>query len=177
MKAMKKLGHMVALAGFLAVGSANAAPTVKASWGIHDDPAEHASVSFLPSAGLFDHVFTFNLTGWNDLVSIAVTNDFSKYNINGASLQFWKETSIDGNYTNDLSLGSFSFDSIAVGADFGNIGPGNYYYEIKGSVVGLKGGTYTVDSYITAVPEPETYAMLLVGLGLVGCTLRSKRNR
>lgn len=177
MKAMKKLGHIVAMAGLLAAGSANAAPTVQANWGIHDDPAEHASISLPKGAGTFDHVFTFSLTGWNDLVSIAVTNDFLKYNIDNASLQFWKETSIDGNYTNDLSLGSFSFDSTAVGADFGNIGPGNYYYEIKGSVIGSKGGTYTVDSYVTAVPEPETYAMLLAGLGLVGFTLRGKRNR
>ncbi len=167
--------ELLAAAALMASSVTHAAPTVKANWGIHDDPAEHASVAFLPNTGSFDHVFTFNLTGWNDLVSIAVTNDFSKYNINGASLQFWKETSIDGNYTNDLSLGSFSFDSTSVGADFGNLGPGSYYYEIKGTVVGLKCGTYTVDSYISAVPEPETYAMLLAGLGLIGFSARHRK--
>ncbi|MDP1934865.1 MAG: FxDxF family PEP-CTERM protein, partial [Nitrosomonas sp.] len=29
---------------------------------------------------------------------------------------------------------------------------------------------------ISAVPEPETYAMLLAGLGLVGFTVRRKKN-
>ena len=56
--------------------------------------------------------------------------------------------------------------------DFGNLGPGNYYYEITGTVLGLKGVSYTVDSYISPVPEPETYAMLLAGLGMVGFSVR-----
>ena len=174
MKNTFKLGILAAVA-LIASSVAHAAPTVKANWGIHDDPAEHASVSFLPNTGSFDHVFTFNLTGWNDLVSIAVTNDFSKYNINNASLHFWKETTVDGNYTNDLSLGSFLFDSTSVGAEFVNLGPGNSYYQILGTVVGSKGGTYTVDSYISAVPEPETYAMLLAGLGLISFSVRRRK--
>ncbi|MBK7493473.1 PEP-CTERM sorting domain-containing protein [Nitrosomonas oligotropha] len=28
---------------------------------------------------------------------------------------------------------------------------------------------------VSAVPEPETYAMLLIGLGLVGFSLRNKK--
>ncbi|PTQ80123.1 FxDxF family PEP-CTERM protein [Nitrosomonas ureae] len=153
----------------------HAAPNVMGNWGVHDDPVEHASVLLGVGAGSFDHVFTFNLANWNGLVSIAVTNDFGKFNINGSSLQLWKETSADGNYTNDTSLGSFAFDSSSVGMDFGNLGPGNYYYEVTGTVLGLKGGSYTVDSYISPVPEPETYAMLLAGLGMIGFSVRRRR--
>lgn len=37
----------------------------------------------------------------------------------------------------------------------------------------------TTDSawYISPVPEPETYAMLLIGLGLVGFTLRNQKSK
>lgn len=166
---------LLAAAILMASGVTHAAPTVMGNWGTHDDPVEHASVLLGKNTGSFDHVFTFNLGSWNDLVSIAVTNDFGKFNIDGGSLRLWKETSVDGNYTNDLSLGSFAFDSLSVGADFGNMRPGNYYYEITGTVIGTKGGSYTVDSYITPVPEPETYAMLLAGLGLIGCSLRRRQ--
>lgn len=46
-----------------------------------------------------------------------------------------------------------------------------YYFKLSGS--NLDGG-YTI--HIAAVPEPETYAMLLVGLGLMGSIAR-RRNR
>ncbi|MBY0474953.1 MAG: FxDxF family PEP-CTERM protein [Nitrosomonas sp.] len=166
---------LLAAAILMASGVSNAAPTVMGNWGIHDDPVEHASVLLGSGAGSFDHIFTFNLPNRNDVVSIAVTNDFGKFNINGAALQLWKETSVDGNYTNDTSVGSFAFDSSSVGMDFGKLGPGNYYYEVTGAVLGSKGGSYTLDSYISPVPEPETYAMLLAGLGMIGFSLRRRR--
>jgi hypothetical protein len=36
----------------------------------------------------------------------------------------------------------------------------------------------TVSAYteVTAVPEPETYAMMLAGLGLVGAVARRRKN-
>lgn len=166
---------LLAAAILMASGASHAAPTVMGNWGVHDDPVEHASVLLGSSAGSFDHIFTFNLLNRNDVVSIAVTNDFGKFNINGAALQLWEETSVDGNYTNDTSVGSFAFDSSSVGLDFGKLGPGNYYYEITGTVLGSKGGSYTLDSYISPVPEPETYAMLLAGLGMIGFSVRRRR--
>lgn len=41
----------------------------------------------------------------------------------------------------------------------------------------VQGTSFKPDSawYISPVPEPETYAMLLAGLGLLGFTLRNKR--
>ncbi len=166
---------LLAAAILMTSGVSNAAPTVMGNWGVHDDPVEHASVLLGSGAGSFDHIFTFNLSTRNDVVSIAVTNDFGKFNINGAALQLWKETSVDGNYTNDTSVESFAFDSSSVGMDFGKLEPGNYYYEITGTVLGSKGGSYILDSYISPVPEPETYAMLLAGLGMIGFSLRRRR--
>lgn len=41
----------------------------------------------------------------------------------------------------------------------------------------VQGTSYSPDSawYVSAVPEPETYAMLLAGLGLLGFSLRNKK--
>ena len=36
-------------------------------------------------------------------------------------------------------------------------------------------GTYTGGINVAAVPEPETYAMLLAGLGLIGFTARRRK--
>jgi len=40
---------------------------------------------------------------------------------------------------------------------------------------GGNGGVYA--GAIAAVPEPETYAMLLAGLGLMGAVVRRRSNR
>jgi hypothetical protein len=52
------------------------------------------------------------------------------------------------------------------------------------AVIQLTGGTETIGGqnissgfYIAAVPEPETYAILLAGLGLVGCLVRRRRKQ
>lgn len=39
----------------------------------------------------------------------------------------------------------------------------------------LTDGSFVVDNLVTAVPEPETYAMLLIGLGAVGAVARRRR--
>ncbi|MET0267769.1 MAG: FxDxF family PEP-CTERM protein [Duganella sp.] len=51
---------------------------------------------------------------------------------------------------------------------------GNYYLKVTGQVLGAQGGTYGGSMNITPVPEAETYAMLLAGLGLVGFVGRRK---
>jgi PEP-CTERM motif len=54
---------------------------------------------------------------------------------------------------------------------------GTYTLQIKGTVAGLSGGSYAGVLNIAnpvPVPEPETYAMLLAGLGLMGFMSRRK---
>lgn len=54
---------------------------------------------------------------------------------------------------------------------------GNYYLEVSGSVIGKNGGSYAADLNVAAVPEPETYAMLAAGLGLIGFASRRKAKK
>ena len=53
---------------------------------------------------------------------------------------------------------------------------GDWYYTISGEANGAKGGRYSfwVGTYAAPVPEPETYAMLLAGLGLMGTIARRR---
>lgn len=78
-------------------------------------------------------------------------------------------TGINDYLTNGVgSRDSWSLDSSWLVA-------GSYYLEVKGDVLGTNGGSYAVDLNVTAVPEAETYAMMLGGLGLVGFVARRRK--
>lgn len=54
---------------------------------------------------------------------------------------------------------------------------GTYTLQIKGTVSGAAGGSYAgLLNIAPPVPEPETYAMLLCGMGLLGFIAR-RRNK
>ena len=53
---------------------------------------------------------------------------------------------------------------------------GGHYLNITGVTSGSLGGAYS-GSIAAAVPEPETYAMLLAGLGLMGAVVRRRGMR
>ncbi|MDN5751821.1 MAG: FxDxF family PEP-CTERM protein [Nitrosospira sp.] len=52
-----------------------------------------------------------------------------------------------------------------------------YYLNIVGVTSGTDGGAYSGSIEITPVPEPESFAMLLAGLGLMGAVVRRRSNK
>lgn len=52
---------------------------------------------------------------------------------------------------------------------------GNYTLQIRGTVIGSSGGSYAGVLNVTPVPEAETYAMFLAGLGLLGFISRRRK--
>lgn len=55
---------------------------------------------------------------------------------------------------------------------------GNYFLAVSGRITGLEGGRYLGEAAFSAanpVPEPETWAMVFVGVGMVGFALRRQR--
>lgn len=91
----------------------------------------------------------------------------------------WGESIVHG--ANDVSLtntfengvsGSTSAHSVTL--EFNDLAPGWYAVYIGGTDHTSAGGVY--DLTVSAVPEPETYAMLLAGLGLVGWRMKKQHN-
>jgi len=92
----------------------------------------------------------------------------------GTLMQAWGTTV---NYSPTVSATTVVLNPLTLDA-------GTYTLQIKGTVAGLFGGSYAgvlniaspEVSNITPVPEPETYAMLLAGLGLMGFMARRRKN-
>ena len=51
-----------------------------------------------------------------------------------------------------------------------------YTLEIRGDLVGVAGGSYSGVLNVSPIPEPENYALLLAGLGLLAFATRRKAN-
>ena len=56
---------------------------------------------------------------------------------------------------------------------------GSYYFQVGGTVNGNGGGAYgtSLNIAVSAVPEAETYAMMIAGLGLLGVVARRKKSK
>jgi hypothetical protein len=115
-------------------------------------------------AGVFTDTITFqpSVTGWTNgsLVTIStgpVTNiDFTSASINGLT---------------------FAFNSTPGGGEYGFTLPGFLTGPLVLTVMGTAGAnaSYGGTLNVSAVPEPETWAMMLGGLGLVGFMARRRK--
>lgn len=176
---MMKL-KLVAVAAFAAValasGAAQATTTALGS-AVVGVPLSFGGL--VPAAGPFTDTFTFTLPA----------NGGSGYSVANFTL-------LPGAYNTILSTLSlfsnpdgipFNFDdslvgtsSIPGGASLSLVQAaqpaGSYYINVGGVANGTVGGIYTGAISVTAVPEPETYAMMLAGLAAVGFLARRRRN-
>jgi hypothetical protein len=130
------------------------------------------------TSGTIDHSLSFNIntnlyagSGVSDLPISLSFGSFTLEVLNISGLSAEIRDSGDNLYASFISNGDLDHLTLPTGSYFAT---GNYTLKIGGTVTGNSGGTYTVAAVTVAVPEPETYAMLLVGLGLVGYRLRQK---
>jgi hypothetical protein len=148
----------------------NAQATVT-DWGVHDELEVAAAITPI---GLFDDSYLFSLLGESNPFSTAVANNLTGVlGISGGTVTLYKELGAV-----DATVGSFAFDDQTgnISYDFGVLAGGDYYYSVTGTGTGTVGGFYTISSTVTPVPEPETLALMLAGLGVMG-TLMSRRRR
>jgi hypothetical protein len=58
-----------------------------------------------------------------------------------------------------------------------NLGAGDYYIKVSGNLVGSTAASFGGAVMLAPVPEPETYGMLLGGLGLLGFLARRRKSQ
>lgn len=124
-------------------------------------------------SGSFTHYYTFSLaslSGVNgradewDLRFLGISTALYSIGLSGGSLgSAW--------LTDSSPLNGFTF---------GNLGAGSYSLRVTGAVDGWSGGydgtIRAVSTVASAVPEPETYAMLALGLAGVGWVTRRRKS-
>lgn len=151
--------------------AALALPAFAAStdWGAHD--AVEVGNGFA-APGSFSDFFSFTLGGTTSLSAVAVANN----NTNALHIVQGTVSLYEDVTGPDQLIGSFKFNGKS-GDDahsFANLVAGSYYYLVNGKAVGQSGGVYSLTSAVAAVPEPESYALLLGGLAAIGLVVRRR---
>ncbi len=151
-----KLKYIAAAAAMVVSGSAFAAgPGPLGS--IDNTPI---SFSNIVAPGIFQDVYSFVLGNPGSLSGNAVAINFGPYNILGLTVTL-----------QDSSFAVIGSDSSpATGFTFSGLAAGSYALNVLGFATGETGGFYAGGfiAETAPIPEPETYALMLAGLGVVG---------
>jgi hypothetical protein len=181
---MKQLSVSPLKAVAFSVAMAAASMANAATYDIGTIPAGTTFSDYIevPRLGVFEDIFTFKLLGAG---AADVTRTIT-YTIDDA---FNQAVSGFNGLTRDLYSASTntvvawsSQDVMAQQYFYTGLTAGDYYFRVAGE--GWRASdniaipTYNAAVNITAapVPEPETYAMLLAGLGILGTVIRRRSN-
>jgi len=130
------------------------------------------------NAGKFTQTFSFTTSSTynpalEQLYVSGLTSSFSSLSLdvfaNGNTSGAISATTAAGNLTATFMDKKYAW----------NLAPSTTYTAIVSGTAKSKGSQFTLDgtylASIAAVPEPETYAMMLAGLGLLGFVARGKK--
>ena len=148
------------LALLFSMGMANATTTNLSDLTSYGDAGYSSPVITHLGVSSFTDIYNFTLPTLSDVGAGVANISFSvgskSYNIPNLTL-----TLKDGFNNIGTTLSS--------GATFGGLtlGGGSYSFMVAGTPVGT-GGKYVFNAVAAPVPEPQTWAMMLGGLGLIG---------
>lgn len=159
------------------------APLVTAGDGVGGFNAHFGDTFAASTVGnTFTDIFTFNIGTPFDAASSLTSSylntpqtkdllitGFSLYRYDPATMAILG-TAIAG--INETGFGSHPTDSWSLTA-YG-LSSGDYALKVDGKVLGAGGGAFGGDLTVSPVPEPQTWGMLLAGLGLLGVAARRK---
>jgi hypothetical protein len=121
----------------------------------------------------FTDYVNFDLDSSADVTSFIKSFDMSVFGFDLVGIDNFttglQKLGSGGGYTSVASFTSnpASFDDL--------LSPGAYRFSVAGTASGFFGGIYRGTLHVAAVPEADTWVMLLVGLGLVAYQLRRKQ--
>lgn len=140
------------------------------------DWADHETLelaAILANPGAFTDNIMFSIGIPSHLSSTSVANNLlSVLNVEDGKVSLFMEAG-----ATDTLIGSYDFDGTTGSTwhTFTSLAAGDYYYQVTGNATGTSGGFYSLTSTVQAVPEPETYALLLAGLGIMGSLYRRRK--
>lgn len=166
-----KIKSIVAAAVLAATGVTN-------SFAVTSAPTLNPSASFSSQvSGLFSDTWTFNLGSASTIAA-----SLSNVEITFGSMTFGAISNFSALLNGSPIFGLNSFSSsnppltvttkVLSGSTF--LPAGDFTLQVSGNAG--TGASYAGSIVAAAVPEPETYAMLLAGLGLMGAVAR-RRNK
>ena len=150
-----KLKHIAAAAVLAVSGSAFAV-----------GPGSLGAIDNLPTIigntvtpGIFQDLYTFSIVNPGAMGGSVTASNFFTYNILGLAVSLV-----------DSSLTQVGFDNTPANFTFSGLSAGSYALNVIGFASGSSGGVYGGSFVVQTapVPEPETYALMLAGLGIVG---------
>lgn len=135
--------------------------------------------AFTTAVGAFSDTLSFTIDAPSNLGSVASPTNFSFALPLGGTINVFEI--LDLSYT---ITGPLGFVTAPIAGNNTSVATflsaaGTYTLNLTGNATGTNGGLYTVALNVTnaaAVPEPETYALMLAGLSLVGFAARRNKN-
>lgn len=162
----------IALLAALSLGAA-AAQAKTVGLGTLDEVTVNGGGVALSFGEVINDNFTFSLSA-DSTVQSNVTTFLG--NINPAFYGIYT-AGIDGVVGNgdDVQLFAYGFSSVSKG-NFGVLAAGDYHFKVFGlSSADVSGYAISASAVAQPVPEPETYALLAAGLGVIGFVARRRR--
>lgn len=168
----------MALAGVFSTAQAASVDLTEAdfAYNLGADPTDANSYNVKHDVGSFSDVYLFSLSQTADTIASTISlflpgveGGAPSYDISNQSIALFSDPGGDGTAGVNTQVGTTVFYDDESGIlSAKNVAAGNYYFEIDGNAIGTQGGTYQFAVNTAAVPEPETYALMLAGLGLIG---------